>query len=245
MKSIQVLFFLLLFSLSGFGQKTNRSIIHFRLSDGQPLMITINGREFRKVNTNITIFDLPGKRHHIRAYKYRAYADGKGGKAELLYSGSFKIQKGNEYDAIIDVNRSILRLKKMENFGQNFQERNRLSPALAPNAQHNMILENNLITENRDSQLSTNLSILKEQINNVEEDSKKLKLAQDFVQKNTFTTSELRNICEWIMFDDNKMKLLKTAYPNLTDRNNFASLKNIFTLPEAQKDFESYAQNPR
>ncbi|HTO16846.1 MAG TPA: DUF4476 domain-containing protein [Edaphocola sp.] len=248
MKRISALIILVLFSFSGFAQNPNKSTLHFRLSNGQPLTITINGRDFRKVNTQITLVDLPGKRHSVQVYRFRPYADGKGGKAELVYSGSFKIQKGNVYDVIVDVNQRILRIKNLGRVGEVDLNRNNsaaLPPSLPPNAQNNVIPEQEYIPENSDMNISARLLIIKEQMDIVDEDSKKLKIAQDYIQKNPISTADLRNISSWIMFDDNKMILLKSAYSKIKDKQNFAGLKTIFILPETQSDFEKYANGLR
>ncbi|RYZ36375.1 MAG: hypothetical protein EOP49_32645, partial [Sphingobacteriales bacterium] len=92
MKRILVLVLTLLLSVPAiYAQKSNRSVMRIRLSNGAPLMVTINGRDFKKIGRSITIGDIPRKRQYIQVYRYRAYADGQGGKAELAYSGNVKI----------------------------------------------------------------------------------------------------------------------------------------------------------
>lgn len=235
MKNITLLFLFLFQSLLSLAQqKSNRSTLNIRMSDGTPLIVTINDRNFQKVNTLITIADLPRKRHEMQVYKFRPYADGKGGKAELIYSGHFKIEPGFTYDCIVDAQTRKLYIKKMEP-GMNAYTPP--PPAAKPDFRNDVPLSSG------GKQLAPDLYDLNKKMEAVKEDTKKLQLAKDYVGMHTINTSDLRQITSWIMFDDNKMELLKMAYPSVQDKELYAGLKDIFTMPATQKEFEDYARS--
>ncbi len=227
-----------LITFGAFAQRSNRSTLHFRLSDGQPLVVTINDRDYKKVNTRITISDVPGRRQHIKAYRFRPYADGNGGKAELIYSGTIKIAPGSSYDCIVDMKSRKLLVKDLG-------PGNSLAPAAymppppppVPDSRNDVAIDHSTDNLNMDARLIQ----LQQNITNTKEDSKKLAAAKSFVAKNGTTTAELKTIASWIMFDDNKMELLKSSYNSIRDKQNFANLKEVFTMPEAQKEFTQYA----
>ncbi|MNS18987.1 hypothetical protein D3C72_506940 [compost metagenome] len=237
MKNITALFLLLFQSLFALAQhnKSNRSTLNIHLSDGAPLIVTINDRSFKKVNTLITIADLPRKRHNIQVYKFRAYADGQGGKAELMYSGNFKIEPGYTYDCIVDVNTRKLYIKKVTPGMETYTP-----PPAAPAPDFRKDVP---LGASGGKQLAPGLFELNKKMEAVKEDTKKLQLAQDYIGMHMINTSDLRQIVSWIMFDDNKMKLLKTAYPSVQDKELYAGLKDIFTMPATQKEFEDYARS--
>lgn len=236
MKNIAILFLFLFQTFFAVAQRS-RSTLHIHLSDGAPLMVTINERNFKKINTLITIGDLPHKRHSIQVYKYRAYADGKGGKAELLYSGHFKVEPGYNYDCIVDVTSRKLYIKKMTP-GQGMYTPP--PPPSPPDFRKDVPL-----SDPAPAGYSSALSGLKRQIEAVKEDTKKLEIAKAYITRNNVYTEEVRQITSWIMFDDNKMELLKAAYPSIQDKEQYASLKDVFTLPATQKEFAAYAKGKR
>lgn len=235
-------FLFLLSSLVTFGtfaQRSNRSTLHFRLSDGQPLVVTINDRDYKKVNTRITIADVPGRRQHIKAYRFRPYADGNGGKAELIYSGTIKIAPGSSYDCIVDLKSRKLLVKDLGAGGSPVQPAYMPPPpAPAPDASNDVAIDHSIDNLNMDARLLR----LQQNITSTKEDSKKLAAAKSYVASNGTTTTELKTIASWIMFDDNKMDLLKSAYNSVRDKQNFGQLKNVFTMAEAQKEFTRYAE---
>lgn len=216
-----------------FAQKSNRSTLHIRLSDGQPLIVTINDRDFKKVNTRITIADIPRKRHNLRIYRFRPYADGNGGKAELIYSGTIKINPGSVYDCVVDMKTRKLMVKDIGAGGQ--PAYTPPPPPPVPDATNDVAIDN---TPN----MNDGLTRLQQKIANTKEDSKKLAAAKSYVQNNGTNTAALKTIASWIMFDDNKMELLKSAYDRVSDKQNFDTLKEVFTMEAAQKEFEQYAE---
>lgn len=227
-----------LITFGAFAQRSNRSTLYFRLSDGQPLVVTINDRDYKKVNTRITIADIPGRRQHIKAYRFRPYADGNGGKAELIYSGTIKIAPGSSYDCIVDMKSRKLLVKDLG-------PGNSPAPAAymppppppVPDASNDVAIDHSADHLNMDARLIQ----LQQNITNTKEDSKKLAAAKNYVLKNGTSTAELKTIASWIMFDDNKMELLKSAYNSIRDKQNFGNLKEVFTMADAQKEFTQYA----
>jgi hypothetical protein len=224
-------------SLTAFSQKKDRSTLHIRLSDGQPLMITINDRDYKKINASITLFDLPKKRHNIRVYKYRAYADGKGGKAELVYNGRIKIEPGNTYDCIVDVNKRKFLMKAIDPSQINANVNENTATARL-NSENDRAIGDISGSHSR-------LSRLQQDIENVKEDSKKLSIAETFVKNNSVTTYDLRLIGSWIMFDDNRLSLFKTAYPNISDKSKYPELVESFAMDEGKQEFQKFLEQKK
>lgn len=244
MRSFLVLFLLSLISFSGSAQRAGRSTIHFRLSDGQPMVLTINDRQFQKVNTKITLFDLPRKRHSVQVYRFRPYADGQGGKAELVYSGRFKITPGSTYDAVVDVSSRKLLIKDLGIApGNSRPELNSgympPPPANAPDPKNDVAINNTI------GNTDANLLRLHQDMLETKEDSRKLEKAKQYVAARKINSRDLRTIAGWIMFDDNKLDLLKYAYTRMSDQQNFERLSDVFTMPEAQNSFNEYCRTLR
>jgi len=228
MKKKGSLLVLLLF-LAGqlFAQHNNRTTLRIRLSDGYPLTVAVNGRYFQKVGKTLTIGDLPKKRHNIKVYRYRAYQDGNGGKAELVYSGRIKVNPGSAYDCIVDVGTRKFRMKEVASLAE---------PVMMAAPQTSADIE----MPPADIQRSAPLKSLKQKIDASEEDADKLKLAKGFLAANNVSVSELRDIASWFFFDDTRLEFVKQAYPKVADKQAFASLRDVFTLESSKQDFEQF-----
>jgi len=230
---------------AAFAQRSDRSTMRIRLSDGSPLTVTINGRDFRKVGRSITIADIPRKRQYLQVYRYRAYADGKGGKAELVYSGTVKVQKGSVYDCIVDLNTRRFRMKEvgaLQPLAQRPPFDPRRDQPLQEQAADDSQDETTLDLP-PDRTVSSRLQPLKEAMDQVEADSKKLAEARKFIASHSVTSEEVKEIAGWIFFDDNRLTFVKAAYPKVSDKDNFAIVGDAFTLPDSKKDFDDFLRS--
>jgi len=203
-------------------RRRQRSTIRITLSDGSPLTLAVNDRYFKKVGKRITLSDLPGKRPYFKIYKYRPYQDGKGGKAELVFSGTVKIQRGKSYEAVVNVKNGKLSLREGIRTVSAEQEDTYISP------EH--------IT------MMPQLESLKQQMDGQAADMNKLKLAQDYTNKNTYTTEELADMASWLLFDDTRLAFLKYTYEKVQDPQQYATLEAVFSTEESKTQFRDFLQ---
>lgn len=213
-----------------------RSVIQFSLSDGSPLTLAVNDRYYKKIGNTLTLGDLPGKRPYIKVYKYRPYADGKGGKAELVFSGTIKIKPGNSYAALIDINKHQLILNDMQP-GQ-------AAPAVTP-LPDNAYDENNTSysdaqQDNTTAAPANNIDYLKQQMDAQDADLNKLKLAKQYIDNNTCTVNDINAIATSLLFDDTKLSFLKYAYNKVSDKQNYNSLSFLFDTEESKAAFNAF-----
>jgi|SRR5690606_8384597 len=233
-KLLSLLLACTLVAMPAFAQKP-KSTVRFRLSDGAPLLITINGRDFQKTGRSITISDLPGKRQRVDIYRFRPYADGKGGKAERVFSGTLKIERGKTYEAMVDVEKGKLRLQQVV--------------SIAPDQLPFDPKRDEAIAAPAGSELTAlmdpALKALKQSMEEQPEDSKKLYQAKKFIANNSYSTQDLRQICSWLLFDDTRMVLVKAAYAQVKDPENYSRLLSVFTLKENQEAFLQFMQTKK
>lgn len=238
-----------LFLNAATAQRSDRSTMRIRLSDGTPLLLTINGRDFKKTGRSITIGDIPRKRQNFQIYRFRPYADGRGGKAELVYSGTVKISKGATYDCVVDVRERKFMMKEVGS----------LAPIDRPpfNPRRDQPIGNNngdedqyAATENTDiamppsHDVSSRLQALKTAMDRVDADSKKLAEAKKFVTQNSVTAAEVKSIAGWLFFDDTRLVFVKQAYPKVSDKENFnAEAGSVFTLPASKSEFDGFMKD--
>jgi len=203
-------------------QHRSRSTIRITLSDGSPLTLVVNNRYYKKVGKRITLGDLPGKRPYFKIYKYRPYQDGKGGKAELVFSGTVKIQRGKSYEAVVNVKNGKLTLREGIKTVSAEQEDTYISP----------------------EQITTmpQLENLKQQMDGQAADMNKMKAAQDYTNKNRYTTEELADIASWLLFDDTRLAFLKYTYEKVQNPQQYATLEAVFSTEESKAQFRDFLQ---
>ena len=245
MKKIFALAIGLILSINfAFAQKKDRSTMRIRLSDGSPLLITINGRDFKKTGRSITIGDIPRKRQNLQVYRMRPYADGNGGKAELIYSGTVKLVKGSTYDCIVDIGTRKFRMKEVRELAPLAEQPafnpRQSQPIASTTTQQN---EHATLDIPPDRTVSTRLQPLKTAMDKTEIDSKKLAEANKFVQQNSVTAKEVKDITSWMFFDDNKLMFVKESYNRVSDKQNFATVGEAFTMPESKREFNEFMRS--
>ncbi len=207
MKKILVLvlsFFLFLHTASA--QKSDRSTMRIRLSDGTPLLLTINGRDFKKTGRSITIGDIPRKRQDFRIYRFRPYADGRGGKAELVFSGRVKIEKGSTYDCVVDVREGKFMMKEVSSLPAldptPFDPR-RSQPTgnnSDPDAEQYAASDDTDIAMPPNHDVSSRLQALKTAMDHVDADSKKAGGSQQIHQPEQYYLGRSKKYCRLDIF---------------------------------------------
>ena len=68
----------------------------------------------------------------------------------------------------------------------------------------------------------------------------KATLAKKYVQKNCFSSSQMKKIVELFSHDREKMELAKTAYPVITDKENYKLLADCFMFSENKNEFLNF-----
>lgn len=245
-----ITFLVAIFSSMAVWAQKPKSTIRFSMADGSPIVITINDRDFQKVGTSLTVADLPRKRHNVRIYKFRPYSDGKGGKAEIVYAGTIKIEPGNKYDAVLNPQSGKLMMKTVRQFDvlptpqvqptkQSFVTEH--NEALYQNASEG--LNNNTATatfelpKNKEENLAKDVLQLKEAMQKEMRDGDKLKKATQFIATRKVSTAEASAILTWLNFDDNKLTFAKQVKSKLTDPQNAKVLADELTFSSSKEEY--------
>lgn len=241
---------LLLLASASYGQK---STIRFRLSDGDLIRVAVNGRYYNKSGHSLTVGDIPGKRQQIKIYRFRPYANQPGGKASLVFQGKIKIEKGSNYEAVVDAKSGQLYLTKVNQLNK---QTGKLPP---PEANHNLNLtksgshtfqrqSNHPVTENAASasSLSSDMEPLRKEMYSAVTDVKKLKIATNYLKTVTSITAEAcSEISSWLLFDDSRIQFLKNAYPKIDDPENLSIVEKTFTETATKGEWQKYQEEQR
>lgn len=244
-----ITFLVAIFSTITLFAQQPRSTIRFSMADGSPILITINDRDYQKVGTSLTVADLPRKRHNVRIYKFRPYTDGKGGKAEIVYNGTIKIEPGNKYDAVLNPQSGKLYMKTVRQFDalatpqtqptrQTFvAEQNEALHQNASEGLNNAATATFELPKNKEENLAKDVLQLKETMQKEMRDGEKLKIASQFIANRKVSTAEASAILSWLNFDDNKLTFAKQVKSKLTDPQNAKVLADELTFSSSKEEY--------
>lgn len=253
-----------------------RSVLRIRLSDNRPLTVVIDGRNFDRRGTSITIGDLPAGRHSVRIYSYRPYRDGGGGHARLLYSGTIRTRPGTITYCILDRNSGALgiRVRELDDsyfYNGRFRDND---PSWTDgyrdnDAPGNQWREGDKDRDNDDryreddrynddrrnddrgsrndddnarpgSFRSNDMNDLQKRVEDRIGDTDKLKLMKSVLDRQTYTTAQVRTMAGWLSFDDTKTELLKWAYDNTTDKKNYWKLEDVLSFSSSKEELTRF-----
>lgn len=237
MKRLLFLSFMLLFSASVVFAQSRRSTIRFSLSDGSRIAVSLNGRYFNKTGRTLTVGDVPGKKQNVKVYRYRPYARKNGGKATLVFSGKVKIEKGGMYNAVVDAKTGQLYLTEVSNLTQNTV--GKLPPPAANQILDETPKPTTPLAQATTAEIPPALKELKSKMYGQTADAEKFKIARTYLQQQSSIRAEdLRLICTWLLFDDNKMSIVQEAYDKVSDKNNLEAVRSVFTETANQQAFD-------
>lgn len=224
---LYILVFICLAATTAFARNSQRSILEITLSDGSPLVVSINGRNYDKHGRSIKIGDLPKGRHDLRVYEYLEYRKG-GGRAKLLYTGRIKVAAGTINYCEVDIRNGDMRVKTMD----------LSAPVVHATASGEVIPAGKKVWQPGGKLTDQEMDDLQLQAAEKETDIGKLELVKKALDKKTFTTKQVRNMAGWFAFEDSKLDFTKWAYSKTTDKGDYGKLDDIFTMDENKKEFK-------
>lgn len=220
------------FGATSLSAQKPRSTLIVRMEDGHPLTIAVNNRYYHKTGTRLTVGDVPGRRPYLQVYRFRPYVDGKGGKAERVFSGKLKIERGGTYEVIVHPDDRSVSVGRL-----------RAAPAAYPSSAETYEATQAAIPAPvAETPKAPWLQALLDQMDAKVKDSEKLQLALSGLPER-LRAAEAGRLCEGILFEDNKLRLLKAAYPKITDPENFEQVKDCLWEATSRNTLEKWLQS--
>ena len=73
----------------------------------------------------------------------------------------------------------------------------------------------------------------------------KITVARDGINKNYFTTYQVRQILQVFSSESDKLELAKLAYRNTVDQRNYTQLYDVFSFQSSRDELDQYIRNNR
>jgi hypothetical protein len=73
----------------------------------------------------------------------------------------------------------------------------------------------------------------------------KMAVAKDGINKNYFTTNQIRQVLQLFSSESDKLELAKLAYRNTVDQRNFRQLYDVFSFQSSRDELDQFTRNDR
>lgn len=223
-KLLYLLLTLIFLNDSADGRGRERSMLEVSLSDNSPLVITIDGRQYNKYGTKLTIGDLPRGWHDLTVYEYLEYKKG-GGRARTVYTGRVRVKPGEFMSCVVDprTQRISVRTMDMADRQISLAEDTEPMPDVVPGG------------------LNVNeVNTLYDKVANLKTDINKLKLLKKELVGEQYAVGQLMMMMDWLAFESSRVDLAKWSYNRVVDKENYRDIIADFEMDTSKKELEQY-----
>lgn len=240
-------FILSLFSLTALAQRP-RGELRVRMTDGNPISVVINGRDYDRRGSSITIGDLPRGKHRIQVYAMR-------GKRlqnpELVYSGRIRVEESAVTYVSVDPTRHSARIQTraagdIVPWGDD---------AADPRYRGGRVDENENLSDNGTTRYNSRGSLpwvtdadledLRTRVAARTTDGDKLQTIRTAIAGKRYSTAQVRAMAGMLTFESTKLDLAKQAYEGVSDPKDYWKLEDIFTFDASKKELQDYMAQRR
>lgn len=241
-------FLFTLLSFSAFAQRP-RGELRVRLVDGAPLSVVINGRDYDRRGSSITIGDLPRGKHRIQVFAMR-------GKRlqnpEPVYSGRVRVDENAVTYMTVDATRHSARVQTraagdIVPWGDDAAD-SRYRGGRVDEAGN--LSDNGTTRYNSRGSLpwfnDADMEDLRTRVAGRTTDGDKLQTIRTAIAGKRYSTTQVRAMAGMLSFESTKLDLAKQAYDGVSDPKDYWKLEDIFTFDASKKELQEYmAQRPQ
>lgn len=238
MKKFFTLFLSSLFSLSLLAFDGSRLSIS-AVGTSTEMKIEVDGRKFSMKDNSITLSYLAEGYHQVKIFREknkRGNGNGNGRKSEIIYSNSIYLKKGVHLD--ITVNR----------FGKVLVDERRIDRNDDwYNDEDDYYDNDNGGWNNGYGNVMSNREFdgMKDQIRKEWFEKNRLTSAKVIVDKNNFTTQQVKELMLLFTFENNRLEVAKYAYRKTVDKQNYFQLNDAFSFSSSKEELARFIRESR
>ena len=238
MKKIFTLLLSSLFSLSLLAFDGSRLSIS-AVGTSTEMKIEVDGRKFSMKDNSITLSYLAEGYHQVKIFREknkRGNGNGNGRKSEIIYSNSIYLKKGVHLD--ITVNR----------FGKVMVDERRIDRNDDwYNDEDDYYDNDNGGWNNGYGNVMSNREFddMKDQIRKEWFEKNRLTSAKVIVDKNNFTTQQVKELMLLFTFENNRLEIAKYAYRKTVDKQNYFQLNDAFSFSSSKEELARFIRESR
>lgn len=225
---VYLLITLLFTYANAMGRGGERSMLEISLSDNSPMVITIDGRQYNKAGTKLTIGDLPRGWHDLTVYEYLEYKKG-GGRARTIYTGRIKVKPGEYMSCVVDARTQRMSIRTMD---------------LADMQVAAPVDEAVPVPDVVPGGLSVDeVNEIYRDIARLDTDINKLKLLKKELADEEYSAGQLMMMMDWLAFESSRVDLAKWSYSRVADKESYTDIINDLEMDSSKEELRSYVRS--
>jgi len=241
MKKIFTLAIVSLFSMSLMAFDGTRLSIS-TTTTGKELKFEIDGRQFSMKNNSITVGYMAEGYHQVKIFREsRKNGFGFGRREEVVYKGSVYLKRGFHTD--ITVNRFgkvLVDERRIDRNDDWYQEEDEYYDD--HNGYDNGQGNNNGGWNNGYGNVmrGNEFESVKESLRKEWFEANRLKSAKFIIDKNNFTTLQVKELMLLFTFENNKLEIAKYAYNKTVDKQNYFQVNEVLTFNSSKEELAKF-----
>lgn len=238
MKKIFTLFIASFISLSLLAFDGTRLSIS-SLSTSKELKIEVDGRQYSMKNNSITIGYIGDGYHQVKIFreaKRKGNGFGYGRRDEVVYQGSILLKRGFHTD--ITVNRFgkvLVDERRIDRNDDWYQEEDEYYDE---HGYDNGGWNNGYGNVMRAGEFES----VKDALRKEWFESNRLKSAKFIIDKNNFTTAQVKEMMLLFTFENNKLEIAKYAYSKTVDKQNYYQVNEVLTFNSSKEELMRFVR---
>jgi Domain of unknown function (DUF4476) len=233
MKKIFTLFVFTLFSLAVMAYDGSRLSIS-TVNTRQELRVEVDGRKINMNDNSITLSNLSEGYHRVKIFRERKRNGFGFGRREIIYENSVYLKRGFHLD--ITINR----------FGKALVDERRIASNDEWYNEDDEYYDNGGWNNGNGNYMSQReFNDVKEQLRKEWFENNRLTSAKFIVDKNNFTTQQVKELMLLFTFENNKLELAKYAYRKTIDRQNYYQLNDVLTFSSSKDELARFIREYR
>jgi len=237
MKKIFTLLLSSLFSLSLLAYDGTRLSISTVSNRAMNFKIEVDGRKYNMQDNSITLSNLAEGNHNVRIYreaKKNGNGLGLGRKQEIIYATNIYMRRGFHFD--ITVNR----------FGKVLVDERRIGPSDDwYEDSEDDYYDNGWDNDYANVMNAGEFTSVKQSLSKEWMESSRLKSAMFIMDKNSFTTAQVRELMMLFSFESNKLEVAKYAYRKTVDKHNYYQVNDLFSFSSSRDELARFLRESR
>jgi len=231
MKKIFTLFITSLFSLAVMAFDGSRLSIS-AVASSQEIKIEVDGKKYTMKNNTITLGFLDQGRHDVKIYRERKRNGFGFGRREIIYDNTVFLKRGFHLD--ITVNRfgkALVDERRMDVNDEWYNDEDEYYD--------NGGWGNSNVLSNRE------FNDVKDQLRKEWFENNRLNSAKFIIEKNSLTTSQVKELMLLFTFENNRLDIAKSAYRKTVDKQNYLNVNDALTFNSSKEELVRFIRESR
>lgn len=249
MKKIFTLLTAALVTLTSFAERADGRITITDLSKKQ-LWIEVDGKRYVDRDREIVIDNLRPGLHTVQVFTQERFTDWRGifdrnGRKQFLYNSTVHVKPKKE--VCITINRfGQVKVEERKIKGRDRDDDwDRDRDRDYDGNQGRGYERDNDYDYTRSAMDARSFEMLKGALSRENFEKTRMEIAKNQIDRNNFSTMQVREMVLLFAFESNKLDLAKYAYSHTVDKNNYFQLYNVFSFSSSKDELAEYIRRYR